>query len=128
MLARYDDPIVIVPADVAAELMPYVRLMARGSPLRSRTLQILDELDQAASIWAASRESRKGQSGKAGAQSDPVLEVSSAEAGERLGVTRQRVGQLVGVGLLSGRKNDAGHLRVSVVSIEALRLQREEAS
>lgn len=131
MLIRPDDPIVIVPADVAAEMVPYVRRMAAeasrdGTNLRARTVTVLDELVQAATVWASARRRAEPSCAEVAAPSDPVREIPTSEAASRLGVCPRRVGQLVHSGALQGRK--VGRvLLVDVVSVEARIAQRREA-
>lgn len=84
---------------------------------RSRVLALVEAFEQfAVEVANGEHASRYRQA--------PVKEMTSAEAAQRLGVTSNRVRQLVRDGQLKG-STVAGRMRVTRKSVEELREQRE---
>ena len=71
-------------------------------------------------------ESALAAGSKAAGVSSRAVEVNAREAADRLGVTPQRIGQLIGSGRLRGRKDGRAWL-VEAESVEALKLSRGAA-
>lgn len=95
-------------------------------PVSQRVVDLIADVDAVAEQWASRRGNAEVADAEVPSESVLVREISTDDAAARLGVSRRRVGQLVGNGSLRGRRVGRS-LLVDVVSVESLRAQREVA-